>query len=803
MSLAKGGRRRYRIQVFTLFKECRIDNHDTSFTYRELMNLLPRLDGIDATKKDLVMLKYLSFSQSVRNTIPDITNDEGAEVIEEDDPTTVLARQLSEPFREDYENEPLQTLPAPTTFSRRPVKRTAPRNAAVIGSSSLSERFSKHRGIRQKAGKYSKVKLRKQSQRSRHAVVLPELYLSLENVIQSMVRTTVDENIADQPIEDDEEMVKRDSEDVNDDETPAVDFQMNSDETADNSKSVVETVNGLSDGRAEDSSCNNTTVLNKSDPPGIPLQVEESMDKDINDINGRSNDEGSFPGTDANELYQESDDQDENISSCPTEVIGNRNDVDDDQSSEFEALRLEHNENVPGSSVSISVADDNESISEKDDPEVSLKRIDFASTERSAVYGGPDSYSKLCIAQYFELYFRCYVFPSTSHNESIDLYEDSSQHPTVPQVQLYQSDRDLMMWALAQNIAERQEIASHLHNPSNENLVMVSKENILPCGLGATARIQPHTADVKGSKGQTLYSSTGNSYSISRSQDLLFCVTSKAVYFIPDFAGTNTDNSIECRRFPSPIPLDATFANALWPHAYCRLPLKHLRKIAFDGYGFQRLTLYFKLPSLRGAVYAQPENGLSSAFDYTYVIFTCNQRHTIKLLQNIQGAAKDASFNDSVIVENDNNGTIQAISRALTRKSWSDDILLYQIIHQSWQNREIEDARRSFILTNDEVFLFNETYAGDSSECALEEDISNIRFGDISMRTISSANIQDVADICIAKDDPKMITMNIKSQSRLRRPTYWILRCYDNENAERLVETVRKASKAAASTSYE
>ena len=118
MSLAKGGRRRYRIQVFTLFKECRIDNHDTSFTYRELMNLLPRLDGIDATKKDLVMLKYLSFSQSVRNTIPDITNDEGAEVIEEDDPTTVLARQLSEPFREDYENEPLQTLPAPTTFSR-------------------------------------------------------------------------------------------------------------------------------------------------------------------------------------------------------------------------------------------------------------------------------------------------------------------------------------------------------------------------------------------------------------------------------------------------------------------------------------------------------------------------------------------------------------------------------------------------------------------------------------------------------------------------------------------------------------
>jgi hypothetical protein len=194
----------------------------------------------------------------------------------------------------------------------------------------------------------------------------------------------------------------------------------------------------------------------------------------------------------------------------------------------------------------------------------------------------------------------------------------------------------------------------------------------------------------------------------------LFCISNRAVYLIPDFVDAYSDS----RRFPSSIPSDAQFSSGLWPHAYCRHPLKHLRKISFDGYGFQRLTLFFKLPGLRQALYAQPENGLMSAFDYTYVIFTFDQQHTIKMLQCLQEAAKEASPNDvddlsssSLVVENDNSGTMKAISRTLARANFTDDILHYQIVFQLWDNND-HHARRSFVLTNSEVFLFIETYAG-------------------------------------------------------------------------------------------
>ena len=456
-------------------------------------------------------------------------------------------------------------------------------------------------------------------------------------------------------------------------------------------------------------------------------------------------------------------------------------------------MKDEDKESLVSTSHTFNSTTSDEQKSLKSGPE----RIDFAFLESSAIFHGPDSYAQLHVAKYFELYFRCHVFPSTSHNESIDLYEDNDQEMALPQIQLYQSDRDLMMWAISQN-RERQNLASNLYNISQEQLVHVSREFVLPCGVAATGRVQPVTGVVRDKKGNILYETPGNPFSVSEGQRLIFCVSNKAAYLIPDFSGSSKED----RRFPSPISLGATFSDALWPHAYCRHPLKYLRKITFDGYGFQRLTLFFKLPALRGAVYIQPENGLMSAFDYTYVLFTCNQKDTIKLLQKIQEAAKEASPNDNngksgtLIVENDNTGTMKAISRALAQENVGDDILHYQILHQTWQSYNNGNARRSFILTNDNVFLFNETYAGDLSGCGLEEDIHTVRYGDMSMRTIASAGIEDIADVSIAKDDPKMVHLMINSQSRLRRNTCWSLLCYNHENAERLVDALRKARNA-------
>ena len=294
---------------------------------------------------------------------------------------------------------------------------------------------------------------------------------------------------------------------------------------------------------------------------------------------------------------------------------------------------------------------------------------------------------------------------------------------------------------------------------------------------------------MRGSKGTILFNN-GSPYSISGGRNLLFYISNRAVYLIPDKCS-------DSRRFPSSIPSDDQFSSGLWPHAYCRHPLKHLRKISFYGYGCERLTSFFKLPGLRQALYAQPENGLMSAFDYTYVIFTFDQQHTIKMLQCLQEAAKEASPNDvdefsssSLVVENDNSGTMTAIARTLARANFTDDILHYQIVFQLWDNND-HHARRSFV--HSEVYLFNETYSGGLAGCTLEGDISDIRYGDISMRTIASCHINDVATISSAKVNTKMVTIAFKSQSRLSwSSSSWLLKCQNVENAERLISDIRK-----------
>ena len=796
------------------------------------MNLLPRLDDKDVTKKDLVMLRYLSFSHCVDNVITlqneevpndnnvEVPNDNNVEEKKEDVPKhSTLAQQLIEPFEEDYRSATVVHV-VPARLGRRQVTRVVPRSDVIIHNAGLVKRPKR-------INKYSKVKLQKKITNDLYNTV-PRLYVSLESVIQSIVPVVVEEDLPNLSTIGGDTITSVDAENtdkntltpesIEGSKTLRTSTSVNIDKdggttmnesTASIGSLAIDRVeqDNMSIGSEDTQDCDTeqsalisgmdvietNTELNEEDDISVcPTAIVKNYDKEQprslatdppadlqNEISSLS---PVIPsGTDSEKLL-------ENVSQIQVVATGNEGESCLFFENEFPSDLHDETKTLSGPDTSESDSDDDE----EEDSLINVSKINFADAERSSVYDGPESYSKLLIAEYCELYFRCYVFPSTNRDDSFYLQDGQNQCPTLPQIQLYQSDRDLMMWTLRQHISDHQEIASHLRNPSEENLCIVSKENVLPCGVAATGRIQPITSDVRGSKGQILFDSTGKSYSISASRDLLFCVTNKAVYFIPEFEGCSDDN----RSFPSPIPLDATFSDALWPHAYCRHPLKHLRKITFDGYGFQRLTLFFKLPALGGAVYAQPENGLMSAFDYTYVIFTCNQRHTIKLLQKIQEAAREASNSvegspDLVMVENDNNATSQAISRSLTMKSWSGDILLYQILHQSWPN--IKDARRSFVLTNEEIFLFNETYEGDTSSCALEQDADTSRYGDISMRTICSASVQDISDVIISKDNPKMVTITIKSQSRLRWATSWLLRCYDHENAERLVENVRKA----------
>ena len=770
--------------MLSLFKESRIQDNGIGLTYRQLMELLPTLDGSVVTKKEMVMLKYLSFTQSFRKDCPancgqptrreESADDDGLDNVQRCE----LLRPFAEDFRDEGRVEPASSVVVPMQAIRRRVTRKTTYKPAIIGCAVNGEILQMKGFVQRK--KCSTVRL----ERRAPSTLEPGIYLLLENVIESITKCNTEESSS----------VK--SQTLSQDRSEGNDYSKSC-ESYESSRSNPE------DQRSHEIA---SLVESKGGDP-CEESVESGDDEECHKLSGKIVDvldEASDINFNENRSVESmasfNNDIADDVSTCPTEIVKNISTVQDNGIFESEQNTLaagsEEDEfgllNTTNYSSAADLSDDKDENEQLDANKSNC--IDFAAAERNDEFDGPDAYSQLFISEYYELYFRCFVFPSTSHNDSIELYGDTqNQEPTVPKVQLYQSDRDLMMWALTHK-KQQQDISSLLHAVDEEKLISVKRELVLPCGVAATARIQPTSSDVRGSKGTILFN-TGSPYSISEGQNLLFCISNRAIYLIPDFVDAYSDS----RRFPSSIPSDAQFSSGLWPHAYCRHPLKHLRKISFDGYGFQRLTLFFKLPGLRQALYAQPENALMSAFDYTYVIFTFDQQHTIKMLQCLQEAAKEASPNDvddlsssSLVVENDNSGTMKAIARTLARANFTDDILHYQIVFQLWDNND-HHARRSFVLTNSEVFLFIETYAGDLSGCTLEGDISDIRYGDISMRTIASCHVKDIATVSSAKDNTKMVTIAFKSQSRLSwSSSAWLLKCQNVDNAERLISDIRK-----------
>ncbi len=775
--------------MFNLFKESRLDINDSNVTYRELMSLLPQLDGSIISKKELVLLKYLSYAHtpSINSQIVEVSRVD-ADCAENSLTQQEEQEQTPEEECGDYQHlEPVERQQKSVLQEvRRRVTRKATSKTVFI-----TDMIDTDRDEYRNCKKVSKIKLRKQKLRPQQLGAT----LTLEEVVQSIrpyveVSNQDSDSLSENEISCNENIsesedicpdcgigVDRDS--VNEtDERKDITYELSEQRSR-----RVENIGGIDsygDSDVEVSSEGGTVdCLSLATPNPNPSVIEDEGCCDVSQCSSNS-----------------------------TAVVANitRRDDNDDCSGEHNSVDLTDDESFQQQPSQNSSEFDLES-SDLGSFKPVLERIDFAANERSATFDGPESYSNLSVAAYFELYCRSYVFPSTSHDDSIDLYQDKVQESTLPRIQLYQTDRDLMLWTLQQG-EERtgMSMSTQLHCNQSERLVAVSKEFILPCGIAATARIPPKDTVVKGFRGNELFDAgTRNPFTMSDYQALLICISNAALYIIPNF----DDGSIvyEHRRFPSPIPCRATFQDALWPHAYCRQPLKFLRKISFDGFGFQRLTLHFKLPGLRDEVYVQPENGMMSMFDYSYVIFTCNQKKTIQLIQSLQQAAKEASpivggvSIGTVLVENDNNSIIDAVSKALSRPNFSDDILHYQILHQTWSNSNQDDegncARRCLILTNDEMFLFNETYAGDLSACATLDHMdmsisSSVRYGDISMRTIASASVEDVSDVSISNEDPKFVTLTIKSQSRLRRSIPWLLKCKDRENAERLVHDVRR-----------
>ena len=78
------------------------------------------------------------------------------------------------------------------------------------------------------------------------------------------------------------------------------------------------------------------------------------------------------------------------------------------------------------------------------------KPFDFGLAEKTSVYDGKESYSKLSVQSYLQLYFQIFVFPpalskGASFYEGEDSQESVEQDLYLPRIQLFHSDRELAM----------------------------------------------------------------------------------------------------------------------------------------------------------------------------------------------------------------------------------------------------------------------------------------------------------------------------------------------------------------------
>ena len=425
--------------MLSLFKDSRVKDNGIGLTYRQVMKLLPTLDGTAVTKREIVMLKYLSFSQSIQRDCP-VDSRRPTQRDESSATNNYQRSPLLRPFAEDYQDEAgvksSGTIAVPIQPARRRVTRKAAYKPAMIGSD-INDNDQQIHDNQFQSGTYSKVRLQ------RKALVvptIPSIYLSLETVIESIANyqeevnahvngpmlSNVDNGDSDDSSKSGES--NKSSETSLEKECHDDSISPTKSKKYDASQDTIE--------KAGDNESSKKCIEEDSEVMDSLRQVsyDVNLSVEIMPFEGRSVCNYG--------IYDE-------ISTCPTEIVKKSSALKDDARCADEENGVESKENESGlNNVSYSSATDlsNNEVDENIPSNTGSSCIDFAAVERNDEYDGPDAYSQLLISEYYELYFRCYVFRSTAHiNVDSELYDDTNQEPLVPNVQLYQSDRDLMM----------------------------------------------------------------------------------------------------------------------------------------------------------------------------------------------------------------------------------------------------------------------------------------------------------------------------------------------------------------------
>jgi len=406
--------------------------------------------------------------------------------------------------------------------------------------------------------------------------------------------------------------------------------------------------------------------------------------------------------------------------------------------------------------------------------------IRYHLAEENSFYDGPESCKPLLVNEDMDLYYQIFVFPTSEESTFVSqakgnrsLSDDLNDWKFV-----FQNFPRIRLWPLDRVIRD-----SSRESQPREKFHRVWTERVVACGTPALRRLTPHAGARYGFHGELLWSDSSASHlkpeAVLECRELVTCISSQALYFM-----ASHDKVAEKARgttVPRPLPNNARFRDALWPHAYARHSFSTLRSITI-GFGFQRLTLRFGSSSEK------------CAEDYVYVLLTSSKLETVRLVKDFQNVVSEMSehlFLDAsepaLVIDNDDPLVLDALSSAVA-PDVVGVVVHFQILGQRWRRGDRGIVRRVLLVSDTKLFLLDEDYGRDGSM-----QIDSVPEGMPVYRFVDSACLAQVEEIQASDADPRFITIVIHPLSSFQRTRNWRLCCRDRSGADRMVEDIRRA----------
>ena len=452
----------------------------------------------------------------------------------------------------------------------------------------------------------------------------------------------------------------------------------------------------------------------------------------------------------------------------------------------------------------------------------------FQLAEHNSAYTGPNTFRRLSIRENLELYFRLFVFSAVSFSTlPVERHESDEAWLAIlqqyPRIQLWPVDlsKREQAYKRQQKGQLMLDMGRYLDGSVVPTIVeefrRVWCEKVVPCGKSALQRLTPCRDARFGFHGELLWSEAESSHmkpdAIVEPRNTICCLSDRAFYIVADHDSV-TDKAREMKKtFPLPIPIEALFSAAIWPHAMACHPIDTLRRVTI-GFSFQRLTLTFADEPLSSATLSSLSSTAPESTYFTYILLTANKMETVALVKELQDLTREAAetvFGSSnsttgvgLPIDNDDPHVLDALSRAVQPDALGM-VLHYQILQQRWKKGDRGMVRRICVVTDSKLFLLDEDYIGDGSDVLVNDNSTRkcresraTIVGASVNRLVDTAFLAQVVEVQAASADPKAITIVIKA-SRIKKSHNWRLLCRDRQGAERLVEDIRKAISMAAS----